>query len=67
MKVIQLAAQQQASVKALQDQFKNAQAVHVASHKALLAHLQSISGGQAERGKRTKLAVPDDGQNIVVM
>jgi hypothetical protein len=66
VKIIPLTPAHQAEVKVLQDQFKKAQAAHVSSYKALLAHLQTISGEQTEH-KRTKLAVSDDGKHIVVV
>ena len=58
---------EQPQVKQLQAEFKTSQAQFVAAHKALLAHLQSITGVQAEQHKRTKLAVSDDGKHIVVV
>lgn len=66
MKIVPLSPAQQAEVKTLQDQFKTAQAAHVAAYKALLAYLQPISGAQAEPGRKTKLAVSDDGQHIII-
>ena len=68
MKVIQLTPVEQAGVKVLQDAFKAAQLQHINSYKALLVHLQSITGVHPdEPGKRAKWAVSDDGQNIVVV
>lgn len=67
MKIVPLNQTQAAEVAQLQANFKQAQAQHVASYKALLSRLQQITGVQAEQGRKTRLAVSDDGTSIVVM
>ena len=71
MKIVQLTAQQTLDVKGLQTEFQAAQKAHMAAYQKLLGYLKSAAGANVseqpgDQGRKTKIAVSDDGQHIVV-
>jgi hypothetical protein len=67
MRVVPLTPQQQADIRGLQNEYAAAQKAHSDAYRKFLTHLQTITGTVTDQGRKTKIAVDDTGQNIVVM